>query len=149
MMFLYLLFKLGICQCIARSLCKICCAGCEAYWFALEDMSCFLWHKLKNTKRVNRRRYRPRFQDIEAGCSSSSGSDYSDNYHYRRLSDSRKRNREKKRHKSQRYCPHQHHVKLKTSRSCTRLSNSRRLQIIIKGKKAQKDVKVFKRRRMR
>ncbi|XVF86252.1 hypothetical protein PTKIN_Ptkin18bG0025700 [Pterospermum kingtungense] len=77
MIFLYPLFKLGICQCITRSLCKICWAGCEAYWFALEDMTCFLWHKLKNTKRVNRRR---RFEDIEAGYNLSNGSDYSDNY---------------------------------------------------------------------
>ncbi|GMP41401.1 hypothetical protein CsSME_00011516 [Camellia sinensis var. sinensis] len=70
----YLMFELGICQCIGRSLCKMCWAACETYWFALEDFTCFLCHKLKNAKRVNRRRRRRRphrFRDVELGCSSS------------------------------------------------------------------------------
>ncbi|CAL5439284.1 unnamed protein product [Camellia sinensis] len=69
-----LLHKLGICQCIGRSLCRMCWAACETYWFALEDFTCFLCHKLKNVKRVNRQsRHRcwRRFRDVELGCSSS------------------------------------------------------------------------------
>ncbi|KAL6996083.1 hypothetical protein U1Q18_006219 [Sarracenia purpurea var. burkii] len=64
--------SVGICQCIGKSLCKMCWAACETYWFALEDITCFLWHKLKNTKRVNRRRQHwHHFRDAEVGCSSS------------------------------------------------------------------------------
>ncbi|CAL5381774.1 unnamed protein product [Camellia sinensis] len=72
LMFFYLMFELGICQCIGRSLCKMCWAACETYWFALEDFTCFLCHKLKNVKQVNRRHRRQRrFHDVELGCSSS------------------------------------------------------------------------------
>ncbi|XP_022723810.1 uncharacterized protein LOC111280660 [Durio zibethinus] len=60
------IWEYAICQCIIRSLCKICWTGCKTYWFALEDITCFLWHKLKNTKRVNRHHHRHRhFEDIE------------------------------------------------------------------------------------
>ncbi|XP_007023636.2 PREDICTED: uncharacterized protein LOC18595564 [Theobroma cacao] len=156
LMFLYLLLKLGICQCIIRSLCKICWAGCETYWFALEDATCFLWHKLKNTKRVNRYHRRRRFQDIEVGISSSSDNDYSDNYHHHHhhLSFSKRKNTERDRHRLHSNHPHHHHVKLKTSEvsvhlraSSRRLRSSRRLQLI-KGRKTQKEVNIYKRRRM-
>ncbi|XP_022883680.1 uncharacterized protein LOC111400500 [Olea europaea var. sylvestris] len=63
--------EVGICQCIGRSLIKICWGSCQAYWFALEDMTCFLWYKLKNVERVNRRRRR-RFQGVEVGYTISS-----------------------------------------------------------------------------
>ncbi|XP_057968536.1 uncharacterized protein LOC131158007 isoform X3 [Malania oleifera] len=79
-MFLYLLLKVGIIQCIGKSLCKMCWAACETYWFILEDITCFLWHKLTNVKRVNRRRRR-RFQDIELGSSSSGESESLDNFY--------------------------------------------------------------------
>ncbi|XP_058227721.1 uncharacterized protein LOC131336083 isoform X2 [Rhododendron vialii] len=65
----YLMFQVGICQCIARSLCKMCWAACQTYWFLFEYITCFVWHKLKNTNRVNRRRRRC-FRDVEVGCSS-------------------------------------------------------------------------------
>ncbi|KAL5700426.1 hypothetical protein ACHQM5_025869 [Ranunculus cassubicifolius] len=73
LLFLYLLFKLGLVQCIIKSMCKMGWAACETYWFAMEDMTCFLWHKLKNTKRVNRcrRRRQRRFRDVEEGYGSS------------------------------------------------------------------------------
>lgn len=72
LMFFYLMFELGICQCIGRSLCRMCWAACETYWFTLEDFTCFLCHKLKNVKWVNHRRRRlRRFRDVELGCSSS------------------------------------------------------------------------------
>ena len=86
LLFLYILFKIGICQCIGKSLCKMCWASCETYCFALEDITCFLWHKLLNTKRINRRRrrrHRRRFRDIEQGYSSGDESDITrDNYHH-------------------------------------------------------------------
>ncbi|WOL11573.1 hypothetical protein Cni_G20337 [Canna indica] len=66
-MFIYLLFQVGIIQCFCRGMCKMTTAACGAYWTALKEMTCFLWHKLKNTKRV----YRRRFEDLEEGYSSS------------------------------------------------------------------------------
>lgn len=63
MMFITLLFKLGICQCVVKSLCKMCCAACAMYWFAIGEMIRCLWHSLTNTKRVYRRK---RLRDIEA-----------------------------------------------------------------------------------
>ncbi|XP_027344841.1 uncharacterized protein LOC113857242 [Abrus precatorius] len=65
LLFFYLLFKLGICQCIGRSLCKMCWVTCEAWWLALADITCYLWHKLISTKRVYRGRRR--FRDVELG----------------------------------------------------------------------------------
>ncbi|KAL4629229.1 hypothetical protein ACB092_05G293500 [Castanea dentata] len=123
LLFFYLLLKLEICQCIGRSLCKMCWVACETYWFALEDITCFLWHKLKNAKRVNCRRRR-HFQDVELGYSSSDESDFSDNYHH--LNVSRKRKSVRKRRKDRlrgslypstwhsSHSHNHHHVRLKT-----------------------------------
>ncbi|KAK9232788.1 hypothetical protein WN943_023036 [Citrus x changshan-huyou] len=102
-----------------ESLCKMCWAACETYWYALEDITCFLWHKLLNTKRRNRRR---RIRDAEWGYSSSSdGNDFS-GYH-RHLSSRRKRYMERNDwygHDSHCGSRH-HHVKLKTrDGNCTR-----------------------------
>ncbi|GAV73705.1 hypothetical protein CFOL_v3_17188 [Cephalotus follicularis] len=162
LMFCYLLLKVGICQCIARSLCKICWASCETYWFALEDTTCFLWHKLKNTKRVSRRRFR----DVETGYSSSE-SDFTDNYHHLSVDRKRKLLREARRrgslYLSRRYSSHirdshhhhrHHHVKLKTKEvpvhakdRSRRRGKSRPLQLI-KSRNPRGDVGIFKRRRL-
>ncbi|GLT61756.1 hypothetical protein SLA2020_344390 [Shorea laevis] len=153
LMFFYLLFKLGICQCIVKGLFKVCWAGCETYWFTLKDITCFLWYKLKNTKRVNRRRRRRPSRDIEVGyCSSSNESDCSDNYH---LGVSRKRNRARKRHQWRSSGHHKHHVKLKTrdvslhlKSGSRRLRNSQRLKIT-KVRNPTREMRVAKRRRIR
>lgn len=133
LMFVYLLFKVGIIQCIGRSLCKMTWAAFKAYWFALRDMSCFLWHKLKNTKRV----YRRRFRDVEAGYDSSEDDSYWEGYGS--LSLARKRRSVRERRKDQmrrslnpvrdgskgRYRSHSHHhVRLKTSEVSVRLRDS-------------------------
>lgn len=154
LMFFYLLFKVGICQCIVKSLCKLCWTACETYCFTLEDITYFFWHNLKNTKRVNRRRRRygrhHQFRDIETGYSSTSSieSDCSDSYN---SSASRKRSRTRKIHRH-----HKHHVKLNTRqvslhlKSSSRISmNSRRLRKIIKGKDPRRQTRVMKRRRIR
>ncbi|KAL5983115.1 hypothetical protein ACLOJK_017196 [Asimina triloba] len=60
-----LLMILGLCY-IRKSLCKVAWAACKTYWHALEDVSCFLWYKLKNTKRVYRGRHR-HLLDVEEG----------------------------------------------------------------------------------
>ncbi|KAJ0008415.1 hypothetical protein Pint_30745 [Pistacia integerrima] len=104
-----LLFNLGICQCIIRSLCKMCCAACETYWYALEDITCFLWQKLMNTKRRNRH---GRIRDVELGYSSSDESDFSSECHH--FSSSRKCYRERKQWYGNGSRRHHHHVKLKT-----------------------------------
>ncbi|GAB2279734.1 hypothetical protein Dimus_014374 [Dionaea muscipula] len=74
LLFFYLLFKLGICQCIVKSLFKMCWAVCETYWFTLRDVACFCWHKIRNSKRVYRGRRGRRFRDVELGYNSSEDS---------------------------------------------------------------------------
>jgi hypothetical protein len=164
LLFFYLLFKVGICQCIGRSLCKMCWAACETYWFALEDITCFLWHKLKNTKRINRR-HRRRFQDFEMGYSSSDDSDFSDKYGNLNLHTKRKTARERRkerlrsslypssRHSS--YHRHRHHVRLNTREVSLHvkggsqgLRSSRHLQLS-KVRNAKREAGIFKRRRLR
>ncbi|RZC71942.1 hypothetical protein C5167_035093 [Papaver somniferum] len=93
LVFIYLLFQLGIVQCICRSLCKMCWFACQSYFHAIEDFTCCLWYKLKNTKRVHRRRPR-RYRDIEQGYSSSENS--IQRYWSLNVSRKRKWNREKK-----------------------------------------------------
>ncbi|KAL9462686.1 hypothetical protein AB3S75_000651 [Citrus x aurantiifolia] len=151
LLFCYLLFKVGICQCIVRSLCKMCWAACETYLYALEDITCFLWHKLLNTKRRNRRR---RIRDAEWGYSSSSdGNDFS-GYH-RHLSSRRKRYMERNDwygHDSHCGSRH-HHLKLKTRQASfhlrgggsRRLRNSRRLHSM----KVRNPRRISKRRRLK
>jgi hypothetical protein len=67
MFFVYLLFQVGILQCVCRNCFKMSCVTCKAYFNAMEEISCFLWYKLRNTKRV----YRHQFGDLEEGSSSS------------------------------------------------------------------------------
>ncbi|KAL4186097.1 hypothetical protein AMTRI_Chr09g32070 [Amborella trichopoda] len=69
--FLILLCRLGVFGFLARSLGKMARAFCGTYFFAIRDICGFLWYKLKNTKRINRRR---RFQDHDecSECESSS-----------------------------------------------------------------------------
>ncbi|CAN6481875.1 unnamed protein product [Victoria cruziana] len=90
MLFFYLLYQIGIVQCIGRSICKMTWASCEACWFAVQDISCFLWHKLWNVKRVYRRR-----RDLEAAYSSSDEEEDDDdsvnNYESLRVAISKKR----------------------------------------------------------
>ncbi|KAL5701195.1 hypothetical protein ACHQM5_026559 [Ranunculus cassubicifolius] len=138
LLFLYLLFKLGLVQCIIKSMCKMGWAACETYWLAMEDMTCFLWHKLKNTKRVNRRRRRRqrRFRDVEEGYSSSDDGvlDYYQSRRQRRSDRERRKGQlQRASHRSQSHLPD---VRLKTSEVSVRLKggsrgskNSRQLQV--------------------
>ncbi|KAK9726781.1 hypothetical protein RND81_05G236500 [Saponaria officinalis] len=75
LVFLYLVYKLGICQCLAKSLCKMCWGACETYFFTLEYMCSFCWHKIRYTRRVYRGRQRARrrfLRDVESGYISPS-----------------------------------------------------------------------------
>lgn len=159
LLFFYILFKVGICQCIGKSLCKLCWAACEAYWYALEDVTCFLWHKLKNTKRINRRRRlrRLHFEDMERGYSSS---DESDDYHH--LNTVSRKYNARRRIKgsfisSSGYGSHghHHHVRLKSREvgiyvkgGSRRLRSSRQVKIS-KMRNDRREGKIFKRRRLR
>ncbi|KAF6141744.1 hypothetical protein GIB67_027922 [Kingdonia uniflora] len=166
LMFFYLLFQLGVIQCIGRSLCKMGWAACETYFIALEDITCFLWHKLRNTKRVYRRR---RFQDVEEGFSSSD-EDSNSSENYERLSVTRRhrsvRERRKDRMRRSLYpmtkgsrvqhrhgSHHGHDVRWKTSEVSVhlkggsgRMRNSRQLQVR-KGGNFRRDAGLFKRRK--
>lgn len=123
LIFLYLLFKVGICQCIGRSLIKICWGSCQAYWFALEDMTCFLWYKLKNVERVNRRRRR-RFQGVEVGYTISSSDEEEEQkkpnmlYSDIEMSNSRMSKKRKfvRMHRQQGHGHHRHHHGMRRSK---------------------------------
>ncbi|XP_074311220.1 uncharacterized protein LOC141647081 [Silene latifolia] len=83
LVFLYLFYKLGLCQCITKSLCKMCWAACETYWFTLDSVCCYCWHKIRYTRRVYRgrqRRQRQLSRDIELGYISPSPSEREDIY---------------------------------------------------------------------
>ncbi|KMS97121.1 hypothetical protein BVRB_7g177870 [Beta vulgaris subsp. vulgaris] len=75
LVFLYLLYKLGLCQCVTKILCKMCWAACETSWLTLDYVCCFCWHKIRHTKRVYRGRrgrlYRQPSMDVELGCINS------------------------------------------------------------------------------
>lgn len=148
LLFFYLMFEVGICRCIARSICKMCWAVCETYWFLFEDITCFVWHKLKNTKRVNRRcRHRRHFRDVELGCSSDEESvslEVDQGFNTRKLSTKRKNRVESSMYplRKTRYGNHSHHkhprrVRLKTGEvyghfkgnRSQRLKYSRQLQM--------------------
>ncbi|KAJ6420345.1 hypothetical protein OIU84_030291 [Salix udensis] len=128
----------------------------------VQDITCFLWHKLKNTKRVNRRR---RFRDIEAGYTSSSESDSSEDYHHlgrKNKSGMERRRRTRSRswrslHPSSRFGSrnnhHRHHVRLKTREisvhvkgGSRRPRNSRQLQLRLRN--PRRNMGMFKRKRL-
>lgn len=67
LLFLYSLYKLGICQCFARTLCKTVWACFATCFFAVEHGCTFLCYKLPKLKR----KYRKRKRDIERFNSSS------------------------------------------------------------------------------
>ncbi|XP_058097839.1 uncharacterized protein LOC131242897 isoform X2 [Magnolia sinica] len=156
-----LLMVLGLCY-IRRSLCKMSWAACKTYWYALGDISCFLWYKLKNTKRIYRRRRH--FPDVEEGYSSSEEDSQSlENYGRLRVYKERRSVRERRkdrmrrslhplRHRSKgryRSCSGRHHVRWKTSEVSVRVKdlgrgqNSRRL---LRRRNAA-HVRVYRRRR--
>lgn len=131
-MFITLLFKLGICQCLVKSICKMSCAVCATYWFAIGEMCRCLWNILANTKRVNRRRNRLR--DIEAAtydhpCDNESSS--SDNLSH--ISDNRPKQRRVRRRRRRRLGSKHKHNQLGSSRRLVRL-RSRQMSVRIVGK---------------
>ncbi|PKA48068.1 hypothetical protein AXF42_Ash015831 [Apostasia shenzhenica] len=135
MLFFYLLFKIGIIQCIGRSLCKLSCAACKTYWTALEEISCFLWHNLRNTKRV----YRQRFEDIEEAFSSSREKDdsSSEDYESIRVGNRRRLMRNGQRGRTRHSLhPKQHSLKRRRMRLKTR-----EVSVHFKGSAASRKIK--------
>ncbi|CAH9081854.1 unnamed protein product [Cuscuta europaea] len=73
LLFFYMFFKLGICQCVGKTICGMYCSACKAYWSSIGCLMCFLWHKLINVQCVDRHhRGRRRFIDVESGYNSFS-----------------------------------------------------------------------------
>ncbi|KAF5725315.1 hypothetical protein HS088_TW23G00036 [Tripterygium wilfordii] len=65
LLFLYLLQKLGICQCVGWSLCKFLWA-CLASWFSIWEYCCtFLLVKVLRLKRRNRERRQSNFEEFD------------------------------------------------------------------------------------
>lgn len=167
LLFFYLMFKVGICQCIARSLCKMCWAACEAYWFLFEDITCSFWHKLKNTNRFNhQRRHRRHFHDVDLGCSSDDESvslEVDQGFNTRELRTKRKDTVESSFYplRKNRSVNHSHHkrprlVRMKTGEvyvhvkgnRSQRLKYSRQLQMRVLSS-IQRESALFKKRRFR
>ncbi|CAM8898728.1 unnamed protein product [Rhodiola kirilowii] len=93
LLLIYVLFKIGIFQCITKSLCKMCWAAFKGYWCALFHVARFLCYKIKNTKRVSRKhRNIHHVSDLEKGhkSSSSSDSDYAHTYRHQTINRKRK-----------------------------------------------------------
>lgn len=158
LLFFYILFKLGLCQCIGKSLCRMCWGACEMYWFALEDITCFLWHKLLNTKRVNRRRrrHRRRFRDIERGYDYSSSDETETDFFGDNSGQSIRHNTRATRfHGSFRGKSRNHRksksrdVSVHVSGGSYRLRSARRLQLSKVRNVELRKVKTFKRRRLK
>ncbi|KQK16432.1 hypothetical protein BRADI_1g28720v3 [Brachypodium distachyon] len=75
----YLMCKVGIIQCVVKKGCKMSAAACSGCCHVLGASSCFLWRKLRDTKRVHRGRRRRRPPDIEeAGRRAGSSSEEED-----------------------------------------------------------------------
>lgn len=126
LMFITLLFKLGICQCVVKSICKMSCAACAAYWFAIGEMVSCLWHSLTNVKRVRRRR--KRLSDIEAATYDYPTDDESSSL------DSRMTNiRPKRRRRLGSKHNHHHHGSNRNNRRLIRLP-SRQMSVRVGGK---------------
>ncbi|KAL2467759.1 hypothetical protein Fot_51284 [Forsythia ovata] len=127
LLFFYLTYKLGICQCICYTLCRTTWA-CFATCFSMLDFCCtYLCFKLKSVKRTNRRRKR----DIEKELSSSTGTseeDYEDSFSFqppknfkdRRSLSGRKRNY-KQEHLRRALRPNSHRANLGISRNSIHL----------------------------
>lgn len=128
LLFMYSLFRLGICQCIGRSLCKMGCVTCELCCYTLQSITCNLWHKLTNTKRVYRGRRR-RFQhDIELGYTSPSTDHESNNsrdYRSHRFGRNRKSLRLRERSRRNGHSVHLSRMKGKS----WRVKSSRKIQL--------------------
>ncbi|CAJ2656584.1 unnamed protein product [Trifolium pratense] len=145
LLFLYSLFRLGICQCIGRSLCKMCCVTCELSCFALLNITSNLWHKLINTKRVYRGIRRRRFQhdDVELGYTSPS-TDHENNslcdYRSRHFGRKRKSLRERSRRNG-----HSVHLSRMKGKSW-RVESSRKIQLS-KVRNQRGKTTIIKRRR--
>ncbi|KAK9097567.1 hypothetical protein Sjap_023064 [Stephania japonica] len=178
LLFVYLLCKLGIIPCMVKGVCKMGWACCETYWYAMEDISCFLWHKLRNTKRVYRRRRRRRLRrDIEEGQSSFVEDDITDDdsgdefYGNSRIGSRRRSVRERRkdqmrmslypvRHRSSKYRrgsrSQNHDVQWRTSElsvnvkeGSNRKKNAKHLQVVRNGGIGKRKVRFFKKRRVR
>ncbi|XP_050224708.1 uncharacterized protein LOC126674315 isoform X2 [Mercurialis annua] len=145
LLFFYLLFKVGICQCIGRTICKMCWALCETYWCGLEYMTCFLWHKLKNIKRVRRRR---RFLDIEKGYSSGSNYEFEDDYRQQRRKRKSVREGSKFHHHPTRLKSREISFRVKGGSQRLRRHSSRQLQLV-KAKNHHRNLGKSKRRRLK
>ncbi|XP_019051578.1 PREDICTED: uncharacterized protein LOC104587554 isoform X1 [Nelumbo nucifera] len=126
LLFLYLLYKMGICSCVGRSLCKMTWAFCVTCFSAWEYGCTFLWVKLRRIKRMNEEHIR----DIEEEYNSSGYEleDESISYHVPRGIEVRRtlshRSREHRRLQLQRSLrPRSHRIRVGISRGSAYVSS--------------------------
>lgn len=77
LLFFYLLYKIGICHCLGKSLCKMSWACTTSCFLCCENVFMFLWLKMKRLKRRRERRisYGSDDNDDEDDYTSSSSSE--------------------------------------------------------------------------
>ncbi|XP_058097467.1 uncharacterized protein LOC131242683 [Magnolia sinica] len=66
LLFFYLLYKMGICDCIGRSLCKMTWALCTSYFNACEYGCMFLWIKLRNLRQTRQDHIRDMLEEYDS-----------------------------------------------------------------------------------
>ncbi|CAL9154083.1 uncharacterized protein LOC103994288 [Musa acuminata AAA Group] len=115
LLFLYLLHKIGFCQCIGRGACKML-RACFMSCFSTCEYACmFVWFKLKNVKQMKEERLKRMEQDYG---STSSDDDLEESVLYARtLRSLSKRSRERRRmHLERSLRPRSHRVRVGISK---------------------------------
>lgn len=132
LLFVYLIFNLGICQCICRSLCRITWA-CFATCFSAFHFSCsYLCFKLRTVKRTRRRRKR----DIEELATPSGSEDEYELEETRHPSGNRMRSRRrnhKNEHLRRSLRPTSHRARLELSGNSVRVHRKKIMKSIGDG----------------
>ncbi|XP_022768142.1 uncharacterized protein LOC111312276 isoform X2 [Durio zibethinus] len=83
LLFFYLLYKVGICQCIGHGLCRMV-WGCISCWFSFWEYFCtFLCFKLRKVKRINRRRRRVKEYQFDTSEEYDDDGDDDESFAYR------------------------------------------------------------------
>ncbi|KAK6132341.1 hypothetical protein DH2020_033901 [Rehmannia glutinosa] len=140
LLFLYLLYNLGICQCICHTLCRIVWACFATCFSALHFCCSYLCYKLKTVKRTRRRRRRKRdIEEFAVPSNSTSEDEYEleessiiqqpRNHEHRKSRFNRRRNY-KNEHLRRSLRPTTHRAHVELSGNSVRLHRNKLMKII-------------------